>query len=172
MSVGFFNTMKGMIYMKKKYQIIGMIVMFICAIIYQFQKPEQIETNSQEASSYVMLEGAFLKEGKYEFDGEMTVEQLVQEVGVKENANMEAVNLQAPLKDESTLYLPLQSDTTISLNNATKEELMTLKGIGEKTAQKIVDYRNEQPFLYIEDIMNISGIGEKTYMKLRDSLCL
>ncbi len=49
---------------------------------------------------------------------------------------------------------------------------MTLSGIGEKTAQKIIDYRKEQPFYTIEDIMKVKGIGEKTYLRLRDLLCL
>ena len=49
---------------------------------------------------------------------------------------------------------------------------MTLKGIGEKTAQKIIDYRQETPFKMIEDITNVSGIGEKMYLKVREFLCL
>ena len=49
---------------------------------------------------------------------------------------------------------------------------MTLKGVGEKTAQKFIDYRQIQPFYSIEDIMNIQGIGEKKYLIYRDYLCL
>ena len=49
----------------------------------------------------------------------------------------------------------------ISLNHASKEQLMTIKGIGPKTADKIIDYRNEHPFATIEEIKEVSGIGEK-----------
>ena len=49
---------------------------------------------------------------------------------------------------------------------------MSLQGVGEKTALKIIDYRQQQPFETIEDIMNIRGIGEKTYLRLREHLCL
>ena len=49
---------------------------------------------------------------------------------------------------------------------------MTLDGVGEKTALKIINYRQQQPFETIEDIMNINGIGEKTYLRLREHLCL
>lgn len=76
------------------------------------------------------------------------------------------------LKDESVIYLPIYNNKCVSLNNATKEELMTLERVGEKTAQKIIDYRKQQPFTCIEDIMNVSGIGEKSYQRLRDYLCL
>ena len=44
---------------------------------------------------------------------------------------------------------------------------MKLKGIGEKTAIKIDEYRQKTPFQTIEDLMNIQGIGEKTYLRLR-----
>lgn len=68
--------------------------------------------------------------------------------------------------------MPSIQKESISLNHATQEQLMTLSGIGEKTAQKIIDYRKEQPFYTIEDIMKVKGIGEKTYLRLRDLLCL
>ncbi|WP_270372522.1 ComEA family DNA-binding protein [Thomasclavelia ramosa] len=60
----------------------------------------------------------------------------------------------------------------MSLNHASKEQLMTIKGIGPKTADKIIDYRNEHPFATIEEIKEVSGIGEKTYLRIRELLCL
>ena len=45
-------------------------------------------------------------------------------------------------------------------------------GIGPKTADKIIDYRNEHPFATIEEIKEVSGIGEKTYLRIRELLCL
>jgi len=157
--------------MKKKYQILGFIILLFCSVIYDFRQPETVETQ-EEALSYVILEGAFLKQGKYEYEGEKTVQDVVDEVGVTSTANLAALSLDTKLKDESTIYLPVQSNQSISLNHASKEELMTLDRIGEKTAQKIIDYRNEQSFTCLEDIMNIQGIGQKTYERLRESLCL
>lgn len=57
----------------------------------------------------------------------------------------------------------------ISINTATKEELMTLPGIGEAKAQEIIDYRNTNGnFTTIEDIKNISGIGDSVFAKIKD----
>ena len=89
-----------------------------------------------------------------------------------QQANLSALSLNLSVVDESRLYLPSIQKESISLNHATQEQLMTLSGIGEKTAQKIIDYRKEQPFYTIEDIMKVKGIGEKTYLRLRDLLCL
>lgn len=60
----------------------------------------------------------------------------------------------------------------VSINNASLEELMTLKGIGEKTANKIIEYRSENKFETIEDIKNVSGIGDSLYEKIKDSITI
>ncbi len=54
----------------------------------------------------------------------------------------------------------------INLNTATKAELMKLPGVGESTAEKIIEFRKNQPFRAAEDIMNIKGIGQKKFEKM------
>ena len=63
-------------------------------------------------------------------------------------------------------------NTKISINNATNEELTKLNGIGEKIAEKIIEYRKENKFKTIEDIKNVSGIGESLYEKIKDSITI
>lgn len=65
------------------------------------------------------------------------------------------------------------STNKISINNATKEELMTLPGIGESKAKDIIDYRTKNgPFKKIEDLKNIPGIGENVYNNLKENITL
>ena len=57
----------------------------------------------------------------------------------------------------------------IDINTASSAELDTLPGIGPTTAQKIIDYREQNgPFLKPEDIINVSGIGPGTYEGIKD----
>jgi comEA protein len=56
----------------------------------------------------------------------------------------------------------------INLNVATVEQLETLPGIGRKTAERIIEYRTKSGgFKRIEDLMNVKGIGEKSFLKLK-----
>ena len=65
------------------------------------------------------------------------------------------------------------STNKISINNATKEELMTLPGIGESKAKDIIDYRTKNgPFKKLEDLKNIPGIGENVYNNLKENITL
>lgn len=58
----------------------------------------------------------------------------------------------------------------INLNTATKKELVSLEGIGDKKADEIIKYRTKTPFKKIEDIKNIKGIGDKLFEKIKDKI--
>ena len=59
----------------------------------------------------------------------------------------------------------------VDLNRATIQELVELPGIGETVAARIVSYREENGgFRAPEELMNVRGIGEKTYLKLEPYL--
>jgi len=59
----------------------------------------------------------------------------------------------------------------INLNTATQAQLETLPGIGAKAAQRILEYRQKNgSFKKPEDLMNVKGIGEKAFLKLKPYL--
>ncbi len=98
--------------------------------------------------------------------------------GMTENADVSKLNLASVLKDEQKVIVPeiitendainistkkpvnqksSSKELIVNINNSTKEELMSLPDIGTSTAQKIIDYRdNNGMFNDIEDIKNVS----------------
>ncbi len=65
------------------------------------------------------------------------------------------------------------SNEKINLNTATLEQLQTLPGVGPAIAKNIVEYRTKVgKFAKIEDILNVKGIGEKKFQRMKDRLTL
>jgi comEA protein len=61
----------------------------------------------------------------------------------------------------------------VNLNSATTEQLQTIPGIGPATAKNIVEYRTKSgKFSRIEDVINVKGIGEKKFQKIKDRLAV
>jgi len=59
----------------------------------------------------------------------------------------------------------------VNLNAATLAQLQTLPGVGVSTAQRIVDYRQKNgAFKKVEELMNVKGLGEKSFLKLKPYL--
>jgi competence protein ComEA len=59
----------------------------------------------------------------------------------------------------------------VNINTATKEELTSLKGIGEKRAQDIIDYRTKNgPFKSVDDLEKVPGIGPGRMKQIRSEL--
>lgn len=76
-------------------------------------------------------------------------------------------------KENSVSENKLSTNSKVSINNATKEELMTLTGVGESKANAIINYRKENGnFEKIEDIKNVSGIGDSMFQKIKDNITL
>ncbi len=65
-----------------------------------------------------------------------------------------------------------KSSLKISINNASKKELMTLSGIGESKAKNIIDYRNKNKFNDISEIKNVKGIGDSIFEKIKDNITI
>ena len=64
-------------------------------------------------------------------------------------------------------------DAKINLNSATAEQLISIPGIGPATARLIVEHRTKAgKFNRIEELMNVRGIGEKKFQQIKDLLTL
>ena len=162
------------------------------------QQTVQTEEAAAEAKITVYVSGAVAKPGLHEIaPGSRAVDAIEAAGGMTEEANKDRVNLAKICKDGMQVNVPRlstkelrklkqaqnvynyvpavqqdYSDGKIRLNSATLEELEELPGVGEVTAQRIVEYRNLHGFNKIEDIMNVKGIGQAKFNKMRPYLDL
>lgn len=71
----------------------------------------------------------------------------------------------APAEAQAAVQAP------VNLNQASVDELMTLKGVGPKTAERIIAYRNEKgPFQTVDQLVMVKGIGNVKFEKLKDQV--
>lgn len=141
---------------------------------------EGISDDSNQDSIFVYVCGAVVSEGVYELpDGSRVYEAIEAAGGFREDAATTAMNQAQVLEDEQRIYVPtleelrVQSTSEgkkVNLNTATKEELMTLPGVGESKADSILRYRQEKQFRRIEDIMEIAGIKEGLFEKIKEHI--
>lgn len=142
----------------------------------------------------VHIAGAVRKEGIVELnDGARIVDAINKAGGLNENADLSKVNLAFIISDGQKIYIPFigeeaeistesgenviqgnnndggSNNSLVNINTANLSQLIELPGIGNSTAQKILDYRNENgKFKSIEDIKNVSGIGDSKFNNIKN----
>lgn len=151
----------------KKHEVIVLLLLLISSTIYSFILPDSdVEQIKNDPKIKIVVEGKYNQ--TLTFDQAPTIEAVLRKLKIE---NIYGFDDKTVLPTRTVFYLP-EGENLISLNNATKEQLMTIKGIGPKTADKIIEYRQKTPFCTIEDITKVSGIGDKTYLRIRGLLCL
>jgi competence protein ComEA len=133
-----------------------------------------------KAKVVVDVAGAVRRPGLYRLEpGARVANALAAAGGATRRANVDAVNLAAPLADGLQVVVPLRgaagsasgspsSTAPVDLNSASVEQLDALPGIGPSTAQKIVDYRQAHgAFHSLEELDAVPGIGAGRIAQLK-----
>lgn len=146
-------------------------------------------TTMMPQNCYVDIKGEVLRPGVYEFSCESRMQDVIKKAGgFTEEADETKINLAQKITDQMQIIVPnvhsKQEDGltegnsekgsstntsvsnskqgTININTATLEELQTIKGIGKKKAEAILQYRKEHgAFRTKEDLLQVKGIGKK-----------
>lgn len=158
-------------------------------------KQEMLEAPSGEIEKiYVHIIGAVNLPGVIVAPKGVRLYEIVELAGgLKEDADEALINLASKVEDGDKIIIPYKENTStnnsnkrinelyedsmshdsgkININTAGVEELKTLAGIGQSTAEKIINYRNEvSKFQRIEDIKNVSGIGDSKFNSIKDEI--
>jgi len=173
------------------------LAIFILIKLQEFNHSNEIiirDNNSDSTISNsikVDIRGAVKDPGVYEFnEGQITEEALEKAGGLTEEADVnyidKNINRASKLVNEQKIYVPAKDENRslsteenvvssevmlekININTGSKEDLMSLPGIGEAYAKRIIESR---PYKGIEEIKNVKGIGDSMYEKFKDKITI
>lgn len=147
------------------------------------ESAETGQANTTEACIYIYVCGHVKQPGVYQLSVDARIcDALAKAGGVTADGNAEALAQAEHMTDGQTIYVPgneesdnsgqnIEDDGLININTASKEELMTLPGIGESKAVTILQYREEHgSFQSVEELMEIPGIKEGVFNKIKSSI--
>lgn len=156
------------------------------------EQEEKQEPEEPKEEIFVHVCGAVQLPGVYELkSGARIYEAVALAGGMRADAAAEYVNQAQLLTDGQQVYIPTETEVQqntvgsleiaepegtdhsgkVNLNTASKEELMTLNGIGETRAESILAYRDANGgFQIIEDLMKVEGIKEGVFDKIKDRI--
>lgn len=157
---------------------------------YQIAEEPSEKVEKGESNELVVdVKGAVKNPGIYRLPSEARMMDAITEAGgASKEADLDRVNLAAPLSDGMAIYIPKKGEENlpipgveaggegsqggkININTAGIDELQQLNGIGPSKAEAILRYREENgPFSTVEELTNVPGIGEKTLENLREQV--
>ena len=146
-------------------------------------------STTQETVIFVDIKGAVKNPGVYQMKvGDRVKDALDAAGGLTEEADSQKVNLAKRLEDQMVIVVPKVGEEAeeisagvtskeeakegkVNINTATVEELKTLKGVGEKKAEAIIEYRKKNgSFQTKEDLMKVRGIGKKLFESFEERI--
>ncbi len=119
----------------------------------------------------VQVAGAVASPGLVTLDrGARVVDAVTLAGGALPEADLDAVNLARRVEDEERIVVPRKGTSTrlIDINRATRTQLIALAGIGEKTADRIIESRAEAPFANSDDLVTRRLLSANDYAAIRD----
>ena len=153
--------------------------------------PQEVEDKTTVSTViYVDVKGEVHHPGVYQMKAENRVKDLIEAAGgFTPLADDQKLNLAQLLEDQMVIVVPkkgeevnselaqtptphkkeVEKEGKVNINTATVEELKTLKGIGEKKAEAIIEYRKQNgSFKNKEELMKVRGIGKKLYESFQE----
>jgi len=155
----------------------------------EIQEPVVVE----KFKIYIDVSGEVVSPGLYELDEGSRINDAINVAGgITNDACLDNVNLAYILSDGMKITIPKKSKNLsyietpviftgasndsqqlININTATMEELCKLDGVGESTAKKIINFRNEKGgFKSKEELKNVPGIGDSKYDSLKNDITI
>ena len=147
------------------------------------------ENTTLKAVIFVDIKGAVKKPGVYQMKAGDRVKDAIDAAGgLTAEADSQKVNLAQRVEDQMVIVVPkvgeeaeaipagatskeVSKEGKVNINTATVEELKTLKGVGEKKAEAIIEYRKKNgSFKTKEDLMKVRGIGKKLFESFEERI--
>lgn len=132
----------------------------------------------------ITVTGQVVKPGSYVVRKDSTVGDLILSAGgVTTNADARAYIEETEIIKGTSYYIAPINDLNdycgekalekYNVNEATREDLMKIKGVGSQIATDIITYRNENgPFTYLEELQKVRGIGKSTFESIKNNVIL
>ena len=132
-------------------------------------------TSNEESKVKVSLSGQVQVPGEYMITKGSYLDEAIELAGgLTSLADTDCFDFYLTIEQDINIYIAqITENEKISINEASKEQLMSLTGVGKTLADRIIAYKEEDGgFEYLEELMNVDGIGKSIFNKIKDQICL